>query len=296
MSIQKSIPIFDKSNLAYIREEKKGFVTLISKNHPEMRELVINSTSNEMLQLCDGNNSVGDILNSLTKKYYKVPEEVLKKDLSNLYGNMSRLGILDWKTENPFILEREVILDDTHSLKVCSEENFRELYNFYKDGLNNKFSQAENIVYFCPYTIKDEYGEISIRQKIFSYTEEFFALYNKDKLEGLLSIKLPMNPSQSAMIRTCIVPKNYMEPLLNYGFETLPYISVVPVTKVKFMTDKLAETDSTKIISAYLEKDSFVSEGIYKNEIGFGHDIKILSRLYDEKTVLSINKKRNIQW
>lgn len=239
---------------------------------------------------------IEEILKILSKKYYSISQNTLKKDMGQLYGNMSRIGILDWKTENPFLFKREVMLDEIYGLRICSEEDFRDLYSFYQKLFENKFTEEEYLIYLCPYVIDNEYDEISLRQKIFSYTEDFFVLTRQGEINGVLSVKLPTYPSQSSSLRTCIVPIDFFESIKNYAFDTLPYISVMPVSKMKFFNEINKFSKSVNIIEEFLLRDGFENEGICKNEIGFGHDIKILGKSYDENSISKINHTRSVEW
>lgn len=60
--MREGAPVLKKENLLYIREEKGGYYTVISKLHPEQRELVVNPTAWEILKLCDGENSYSEII------------------------------------------------------------------------------------------------------------------------------------------------------------------------------------------------------------------------------------------
>lgn len=61
--MKNKIPIFKRENLLYFREEKDGYFTIISKKHPETRELIINSTAFKILELADGNRTINEIIN-----------------------------------------------------------------------------------------------------------------------------------------------------------------------------------------------------------------------------------------
>jgi len=55
-------PIFYNEKLLFSREEKNGYVLISLKEFPELREMVINRTMWEIFLLCDGKNTLADIL------------------------------------------------------------------------------------------------------------------------------------------------------------------------------------------------------------------------------------------
>lgn len=83
--MKNKIPIFKRENLLYFREEKDGYFTIISKKHPETRELIINSTAFKILELADGNRTINEIINEFRRKFSDVSEDIIKKDILKHY-------------------------------------------------------------------------------------------------------------------------------------------------------------------------------------------------------------------
>ncbi len=65
--MREGTPIFKKENLMYEREEKDGYYTIISKLHPEIRELIINHTARKILELCNGEKTIQEILDIMSR-------------------------------------------------------------------------------------------------------------------------------------------------------------------------------------------------------------------------------------
>ena len=290
MKLENAKPLFSTEYLEYVREEKKGFLTIISKNHPEVKELVINCTSKEILSLCDGEKTFDEILKHMGKKYFKVEKDLLKRDLIQVLGNMSRLGVISWKTENPFLFTRENFLDNQHCIRIATEDDIRDLCGY----LSSLKNEDKDIKYISPYSTDKEYSELAIRQKLFAYAEEFILLVENKKIVGLLALKIPSaGVIKAASIRICALNKGCKEnltALFAYAFDVIPYASVMPMNKIEFYKD---ESDKQNEILELLEKDNYFKEGVLKNQIELGQNIEVWGRSFTTEELEKINKYRN---
>ena len=103
--MNSSKPIFKKDYLEYLREEKEGYWLVVSKRHPEVRELLLNKTSVEIFEACDGSRTVEELIDYMKKKYELIPYDKVKKDVNRILSISSRLGLTSWIGENPFIFD-----------------------------------------------------------------------------------------------------------------------------------------------------------------------------------------------
>lgn len=128
--MEKAIPVFKKEKLSYSREEKEGYWTFVSKLHPETRELIVNFTGREILELCDGIRSLGEIENEMVNRYPSVRREQIKMDVYKTIASFSRLGIIEWVDgDNPFLYRHKESLKDNLWLAIGQEDDIdREIY------------------------------------------------------------------------------------------------------------------------------------------------------------------------
>lgn len=82
--MKEAKPVFKKENILYEREEKEGYWTITSKVHPETRELIINPTARNILELADGSRTMNEIEFDFINKYPEVPKEKIKTDILGL--------------------------------------------------------------------------------------------------------------------------------------------------------------------------------------------------------------------
>lgn len=133
--MKEGIPVFKRENLLYFREEKEGYFTIISKMHPETRELIINSTAMKILELADGNRTINEIINEFQQKYNDVSKDIIKKDVLKTLSSFTRLGIVEWINENPFLYKYEEPINENYSMHIAQEDDIREIESFIKSKL-----------------------------------------------------------------------------------------------------------------------------------------------------------------
>ncbi|MEW6482829.1 MAG: PqqD family protein [bacterium] len=126
----KAYPIFKRENLLYEREEKDECWTIIPKFHPETRELVINKTARKVLELCDGNKTIEEIEKEMNNLYPKVSRDVIERDVNETIGKFSRLLIIEWKGENPFLYRRKEDISNGFSLSIAQEDDILRIKEF----------------------------------------------------------------------------------------------------------------------------------------------------------------------
>ncbi|MBN1696424.1 MAG: PqqD family peptide modification chaperone [Spirochaetales bacterium] len=291
--MKKGTPHFKSENLLYMREENKGCVTLLSKFHPELRELVINKTTKEIIDLCDGQNTIEDIISKMKAKYPMVQSAIITNDVHKILASTSRLMLIQWEHENPYLFLREEIIDDTYGLRIGVEDDLLKIKKFIMDSdilTNGNDVSSSHFYYKNVYVNTYEYDEVLLRQKIFNFNEEFFFLTKNGEIEGLLSFQLPIPPSKAAVLKMCICAKEYFRELFRYASDNLPHISVSQLSKIKFIISSKEPVDDSLV--ELLISEGFGDEGLFRDELGFDHDISVMGLSYDPVLIDEIEKNR----
>ena len=279
-----SMPIFREENLAYKREEGDGYLTIIPKYHPETRELMINLTAAQILNLCNGGRNLEEIEKEMHTLYPLVPADSIKKDVLSTVAKFSRMAVVEWKGENPFIDEKEEPISDLYSMVVGQEADILKIHSFVlaSDVLSNsKGTKTKNyFMYHDPYIRASDYSEITLRFKLFNYIEEFFLLTSKGEICGLICIAPSMYGCTAGTIKLIIVPKDYFVDLISYSEDNLPRIAIVPISKVKIVESGRARID--RELKECLLKHGYKTEAVLKNEFGFGGHLVLFSHIYEQ--------------
>lgn len=283
-------PIFRKTNLQYEREEKDGYFTIVSRLHPETRELIINKTARAVLELCNGERDIDQVMTEFENLHQDVSKERLQADVNQILGVYTRLGVVEWLGENPFLNRKEEPIGEGYSLGIAQEGDISRIETF----LQTKHSVSESGKYFChesALVTKGEYNKLALRQKLFSYNEEFFLLEKERKIEGLVAISIPHYlREQAAIIKLLYCPDDYTKNLLEYARDYYPRLSTRDITKIELCESTLHPLDEG--LKELLTNERFVKEAKLKDELGFGEDMVIWSYRYPQDFIDEVNRQR----
>lgn len=288
--MNKGNPIFRKINLLYEREEKDGFFTIVSRLHPETRELIINRTARAVLELCNGERDIDQVITEFENLHQDVPEERLQADVNQILGVYTRLGVVEWSGENPFLNRREESLGEGYSLGIAQEGDIFRIETF----LHTNCRLSESGKYSChesALVTEGEYNKLSLRQKLFSYNEEFFLLEKEQEIKGLVAVSIPYClREQAAIIKLLYCPADYAKNLLAYAKDYYPHLSIRTITKIELRESTLRPLDEG--LRELLTNEGFVNEARLKDELGFGEDMVVWSYLYPQNFIDEVNKQR----
>lgn len=226
-----------------------------------------------------------------TNKYPEVPKKKIKTDIFRTLGSFTRLGIVEWVGDNPFLYRNEEPLFDGYSLSVAQEDNLRDIESFIKSMEDLSKVQEGIVFYKNPLIVQGEYSELVLRQKLFAFSEEFFLLRKDSEIKGMISISLPSNPKEfGATIKLFISPQNYLKELFKYSRDYLPYLAVKDISKIEFYETNTEPVDS--FLSNFILKAGFRKEAELKDELSFGKDLIIYSLNYSKDFIDKAKEQR----
>ena len=261
-------PIFDKSKLKYYREEKYGYITVVSSKKPDMHETIINPTGNLILQLCDGTRCVNDVCQIMMQYYSSVPGETIIKDTLNAMAVYSGFGILNWiEGGNPFMSRFEETMDCGYQIFTAREDDINEILSFLESSCKkDTLQQKDFISYISPFKNIGMYNEIAIRKHLFSFDEEYYLLKHEGCIKGMLSISIQSDSISSAVaVGLMLLPLSALKEVFKYCKQMLSVIAVKGITKIKFHA-RVGDENEERIAS-HLSGCGFIHEGIFKKEI-----------------------------
>lgn len=99
---------------------------------------MLNITSKYILDLCDGNKNVEEILNILAEQYKNVERKRLATDLENVLFNLTRIRLIKWKGEenmnnSPFLSTGTEKLENGYTLSLANEGDIRTLQKMFSE-------------------------------------------------------------------------------------------------------------------------------------------------------------------
>jgi hypothetical protein len=288
--VNKGKPVFRKANLLYEREEKDGYLTFLSKLHPETREMIVNKTAKTVLELCNGERDIEQNIAECESIYPGVSKERLHVDANQILGACTRLGVIEWMGDNPFLNKREEPIGEGYSLSVAQEDDISRIEVFLQTT-HSTSKGGSSFHHESAVITEGEYSKLALRQKLFSYGEEVFLLEREQKIEGLVAISAPYySCGRAAIVKLLYCPANYARKLLEYVQDYFPRLCARAVTKIEVCESTLHPLDEG--LKKLLAEEGFVNEASLKDELGFGEDMIIWSRVYPQDFIDGVNKQR----
>lgn len=249
-------PRFCREQIGLLRKEKDGFYLVKPINHPETGDIIINSSSYNFLDRCNGENTIENILNEFLQMYKNVDIKILEEDFTNVLSRFSYLNLINWQeNQNPFVVNYEQKIQGK-IYKVAEDQDTQKVANFISDNLNN--ASLSSII-----RRDNAYSELAIRSKIFQKVEEFFySCDEKNNIENLISIEMPHYENVvRANIMYVANEKNVFE-LLTFAINAMQDISIFPIKKVVYVLNEKLSSE----LSNLLEKANFYLEAKLENE------------------------------
>ncbi|MCL2381145.1 MAG: PqqD family protein [Treponema sp.] len=270
--MQNYKPIFDKEAFDFLREEKEKNYTILLKAHPELTELFVNQTTMDILNLCNGSNTLSDILKIQKSKYSSVDENTITNDVASILTKFTNFSVINWDEDfNPYLITHQKYFENGYNIKIAEEREGLEIL----EKVNNL---DESSSYLSAHFLKSQYTDLSIRYKIFYKSEEFFLLYDKTKeVQCIIGVQMPVLPFDTVAKVTFVSNINDSEKsvfLLNYIFDTIPNIAVKPITKIATVID--CQKTKNDVYNVFYSSN-FTLEAKLKNEIGMNTEVAVLS-------------------
>ena len=269
-------PIFYNEKLLFYREEKNGYMLISLKEFPELREMVINRTMWEIFLLCDGNNTLADILDIIVARYNDVNYETVKKDTALVLSKFARLGVIKWENDDdPYIVSNETLCKSGYKIRLIREKDFKLLLDYLE-------SVDKNCFYTFAQYLETDYTDINLRAKIFYRLEDFYMLINaNDIIECVVGI----SNNQSAVFKvanlTFISNTKDIEKssfLLSFLCNTYNDNALKTVLKIRAIIDS---NNDNKHIKSILTQVGFIKETTLMNELGKNHGVDYFSFYYN---------------
>lgn len=230
--------------IPYFREEKNGYFSMLT-NNGDSNYTMINKTSKQILDLCNGENSVDQLWNIMCQQYTTIPPETLKKDLLITLGELTRLNAIEWKKRdnintNPFVLSASAIITDQISVSLAGENDIRDLSRFFATFVKTRKEISDNSYkYFWGTDYREYTSPIIIRQCLYSYFKDFFVIKRQGEILGVITVKPAYEAYlHDATIQMFDVPKELFKPAL---LQILDYYAAFPFKKINTIKILLPE-------------------------------------------------------
>lgn len=265
----------------YSRTENNGYCSMLT-NNGDSNYTMCNSTSMKILDMCNGEKTVEQILCTLVELYPEVEKSRAERDLIHTLSSFTRLDAIEWKDDdgmsnNPFVLTAVGHIDEQVMIALAGEDDIRDLSVFFQDFI--KQGPHDNLTDTYSYFWGNDYREYMsptmIRQCLYSYYKDFFVIKCQRKIIGVIAVK-PAHEAylNDAVIQLISVPKYLFNRCIK---EVISYYRDFPYKKINALRVQVpnGNEDAKNVIEAALVPNGFSLEAIREKEYCGNQDIYV---------------------
>lgn len=265
----------------YSRTENNGYCSMLT-NNGDSNYTMCNSTSMKILDMCNGEKTVEQILCTLVELYPEVEKSRAERDLIHTLSNFTRLDAIEWKDDdgmsnNPFVLTAVGHIDEQVMIALAGEDDIRDLsvffQNFIKQGSHDNLTDTYS--YFWGNDYREYMSPTMIRQCLYSYYKDFFVIKCQRKIIGVIAVK-PAHEAylNDAVIQLISVPKYLFNRCIK---EVISYYRDCPYKKINALRVQVpnGNEDAKNVIEAALVPNGFSLEAIREKEYCGNQDIYV---------------------
>ncbi|MDR3602093.1 MAG: PqqD family protein [Desulfosporosinus sp.] len=272
------IPVFDDKT--FVREENEENLLLIPPGFGINESFVVNSVSKEILRCVDGKRTVYDVAQHIQNQYAgEISIDTVVTDVEFILKKLTGIGIIGWAKGAVEMYKGERVFKSNEYYVWRAGEGM------FKDALEIIVSEKRFFSYTCPYSNIDDYSSgLVLRNRLFSFSEEFYFLFVKgmEKPKALISIiRNKSGRTSVATVGTFIIIEQLDDHLIKTfilkSIEDFYSLDNIEASVIRFFELDANETAQSSNLHNLLQNTGFQKEGVLKNEFGPGQNLIIWS-------------------
>lgn len=249
-NILHTIPVFNKEKLAYKKSDNDEISIKINK-YEHLSKFKINKQTLYILSLCNGSNTLIDIVNDLKKKYSDVDEQTIKNDLLMVLEQLWTFEVISWKTGHPFTSGYKFKKDE-YSVEALSTENIGQILEY----------MDKNYLDDPHYDVKYMRRVSNMKDLMLLGLNSYYIIKKGEDVKLVYKIMNYSKPSKNSLLFHPVYVKNCDELSLQFLLESIKWSKTRQETLLKRkMNNKiycnLEENLETKFRKDYLENIGF---------------------------------------
>ena len=287
MTAKTYIPTFDQNRVLYKRKEKDGYQVLVN-NRPTTPDhfKLINNTTQQIIDLCDGKKRIEDICMTLAEVYPQVDKRELTEDVSGAIFLLDQAGFIKWQNNNsPFMPpEKSLLLDQVDDFKLTKAYlgNVSEIIKVVYKALGRAKEDSHHMLMMNNRNIINEnrkmyYSKILTEHRIINSSEVFYLLRDKENtIVGVVSYYVKHGQKLCSTLQLVCIDKSLdSEKIQKFlqrvcsDVENFSYKVKVPVS---------LDNELTKILTEVCQCEKYAKEGII-SIIYNDNDVEIYSKI-----------------
>lgn len=176
------IPVLKKKT--FLRNELNNSALIIPPNKTFNDLKIINETTMKILELCNGKNTINDIINKLMKEFNEDNHKKVLEDVISLLLALRRNGIIHCNMEDVMYLGKNLKFSENYTIHRCGEGDLNHLLSILSSKENTYI--INNTIDYNPNCDTQHLLPIKIRDNLFNYLQEYYILKDKTNKEVCL--------------------------------------------------------------------------------------------------------------
>jgi hypothetical protein len=189
-------PKFDRERLMFFRREHAGYASAMSPDDPNKALRVLNPTTLEIAELCDGELTIQAIKARYAEQYRQQLPSPLSRYVDQALYSLSLYDLITFEGGDDLPLSAGDPIPKVRRLEEWDLSAVRELY------AGRSFPEQEDLPVFHfrhPYLTPMLYSDIMLRDRMFQQREFFYAIATGRRVDFVISFfdERPLKPLAS---------------------------------------------------------------------------------------------------
>lgn len=147
--------------------------------------LLLNKSGQTILNDIEQSTKVIDLIKKMSLRFPDIPYSDISRDVEDMLLMLYKYDVIDLIGENVMENKNTIGVTDRYEIVKLSEIDFKIIFNYLLSEKGKKSYVNSN---------NNEYTSLTLRNKLFSYSEEFYALLNEKKeTVGIISFNRNMS-------------------------------------------------------------------------------------------------------
>ena len=269
-----------KALVPFIREEEQGFYSVIG-NDGSGEVSMLNKTSMEILDLCDGERSVRDIANDLCSRYPNIAIDRIVQDVLDAFSKFEDIGVTTYAASKQsrvasFPLECPSFLygDASGFLHLATENDYPIILEYLNSIRNRSVSEVnESRIDYVYGNVEQNACQVFLRRELFSFSSDYFLISDRgtpkvvSSLKGMVKVEYSSDAMRNGAFLTLIDMEEVMlRPIVSCIESFYSTYAIRNVSSLRI--NILPSSSDAPTLAKSLLKAGFSLESIQNGEYG----------------------------
>ena len=274
----------------FYRDESNDKLLIIPEKLDQNYSIIVNNTGKEILNLCNGKNTIANIIEILKIKFDETNSEKITNDVISFLYNMLNQQVIHEFKEEPMYTGIDINLNDNYKIHRCGEGDIDNIISTINSIRQEKYEsdsseKLEEVILTNARNKKlaiHKIQRLKLRNNLFKFAEEFYILIDKKNSKNVsLLAYSDISNKNIQMYEVSIfeyldeIPSDIITMFISKSIDNLKNEICTECSKIKFYSNSNIKND---FMMNLFKKNNFTKVGYLKNEYGKGIDKLIFEK------------------